>query len=392
MDILVLLRVILRRWWIWTTVPLIAGAAAFYFSRQLPDVYKSSAQLSSGLLAEDQLRINDQQKAVNFREVDIKFSNLLQNLKSKNVISLVSYRLIINDLTSANPYRKIDRQNVERPDILNQEFLSEAVGEFRSRLDSMKILSAYDEKEKKLNDLLKIYRYDYDALLENFVISRIGFTDYINIEFFADNPFLCAEAVNILSEEFMRYHNSLRSQFSGESVEFFERMAEEKKREMDEKSRLLSMFKSSNSVLNFEAESQSKVLQIEQLENIRSDEHRRISSINLSLANVNQRLESLNSGSGSESGGTPRLSDYANKIAEMNQRYISTGQSNTQLADSLVLLRREYTLERARVSGMTAGAGSKREQIQKLEEEKNKLEVDLQIAQSAILDLDARIG
>ncbi len=390
MDILVLLRVILRRWWIWTTVPLIAGAAAFYFSRQLPDVYKSTAQLSSGLLAEDQVRINDQQKAVNFREVDIKFSNILQNLKSKNVISLVSYRLIIRDLTSNNPYRKIDKKSIERPDILNQDFLRDAVSEFRSRLDSMKILSVYDEKEKKLNDLLKIYSYDYDGLLENFAINRIGFTDYISIEFFADNPFLCAEAVNILSEEFMRYHNSLRSQFSGESVEFFERMAEEKKREMDEKSRLLSMFKSSNSVLNFEAESQSKVLQIEQLENIRSDEHRRISSINLSLANVNQRLESLNSGSGSESG-TPKLSDYANKIAEMNQRYISTGQSNTQLADSLVVLRREYTLERGRVSGMTAGAGSKREQIQKLEEDKNRLEVELQIAQSAILDLDLRI-
>jgi len=78
-------------------------------------------------------------------------------------------------------------------------------------------------------------RYDYESLRATLKVRRIPGTDYIGIDFSSENPYLSAFVVNTLCQEFIRYYARAKSEQSQNAIEFFSRMVEEKKAELDEK-------------------------------------------------------------------------------------------------------------------------------------------------------------
>ena len=104
------------------SVPIITIIIAFFLVRNLEDQFIAEGQIATGIVDETQVLANntDKQETSVIRE----FSNLIEIMKLEKITNMVSYQLIIHDLTAEKPFRewnnKIkDLSEIERRRILN---------------------------------------------------------------------------------------------------------------------------------------------------------------------------------------------------------------------------------------------------------------------------------
>lgn len=86
-------------------VPLATLIITFFLVRNLPDTYKSTARIATGLVE----RSDEFISKISIMETKIsqEFSNIIQMMLLKKVVNQVSYQLIIHDLSNVQaPYRK----------------------------------------------------------------------------------------------------------------------------------------------------------------------------------------------------------------------------------------------------------------------------------------------
>lgn len=394
MDIAVLFRILMDRKWILILIPLVAAIITFIAMSFAPQEYKSKAQISTGFTISNEFVSTDE--GFNPRDAEIKFSNLMETMKSPLVIGLVSYNLMIHDLEDAQPFKEIDIYNdddlkeilgvdQDKEINLSQEQL---VSLYQNKLDSLKLLTSYDETERKLLRIMGLYGYDYESIIDNLSITRSNYSDYVSIEFLSEEPRLSAFVVNTLVEEFQRYNRSLRSERSDESVEYYAALMRQKKEELDEKLEALKDFKSTNQVLNFEAENESNVSQIADLQ-VKSEQARAdVYRYNLAIQNINRKLNNFSQGG---TGSTnAQLIRIKNKLNDLSLRYRNSGSTDQVLADSIALLRDMHT--ELASSSYLIDEGGQRVTKQDLLDQKAQLQIDLAVAQRNLASTESTLG
>ena len=235
MDLIYLFRVLLKRKWIIIGSAVLAALIAYYFTRNEPKSYRSSARISTGFAVPDEIKIND-----NFSifDADVKFNNAISTLNSPAVISLLSYKLILHDFSSPNPFRRLNVAQAHSP-VFKSVDKSQAKKVFEGKSESMSVLTSYKPDEKQLLEYLNLYGYSYKDISQSLNIYQVPRTDFLQIDYMSENPELSAFVVNNLFQEFLRYYRGIRSSKSQESIDTLQSMMEKKKQDWDEKSRLL---------------------------------------------------------------------------------------------------------------------------------------------------------
>lgn len=236
MDFLYLLRVLTKRKWIILGAAMLAALIAFILTKNDSNQYRSTAQISTGFTVSDEVRVNS--ASYSFYEAETKFNNAIVTITSPTVISLVAYKLILHDLTSAEPFVKLteDGKNSRVYKAVNKD---QAIAIFNNKLDEMQLLSSFKPEEKKLLEFLKLYGYDYKNISENLKVFRYERSDYIQMDYLSPNPELSAFAVNTAYEQFMRFNKSIRSIRSQESIDTLRSIMEKKKQDVDVRNALL---------------------------------------------------------------------------------------------------------------------------------------------------------
>jgi succinoglycan biosynthesis transport protein ExoP len=85
----------------------LAVVSAFIFLLYKKPLFESEAQYSTGFTAE-KVRMVDGSSAVDLFAADVKFNNVIETMKSPQVIGMISYRLILHDLNNpAQAYKKL---------------------------------------------------------------------------------------------------------------------------------------------------------------------------------------------------------------------------------------------------------------------------------------------
>lgn len=337
MDLLVLAKVLWRKSWIILTVPLIAGFAAYLFTMDMKDTFVSSTQIATGFTASDQVQITEEK--FNMRDADVKFSNLMNSMKSGLSLNLMSYRLLLHDLnTKEVPFHRPDPQafkTTEKETALVKSFV-------QRKLDNLSPLAASDPEFTLIRKFLEGYRYSYNDVKQQLLIERIPNTDFIQVEFSSDKPTLSAYAVNSFCEEFMRYHQGLKTERSGESVDFLKQLVDNKKAELDAKIETQKQFTSSSGVYN-EGESSVRFGQLAELESQRDMIKTNIHRLQLTMQRINDDIKRI--GAPVVTNNNQRILDLRNQINRMNERYITGGSKNQKLLDSLNILREELRVQ-----------------------------------------------
>ena len=393
MDLIFFFRALLKRKWLLITVPLIAAAVALLFTLDYQRLYRSNAQLSTGFTINEQIKFTDER--FNLYEADVKFNNVIETLKSSKVIGFLSYRLMVHDLSKEEVPFRILEESDEKRELLSTIDLNVARETFQARLDSMELLTSFNVEDKKLLELLKLYEYDYTSLNDMMLVDRLNRTDYVKIEFFSESPQLSAYVVNTHCDEFLRYYNSIRSQRSVETINTLANLVAQKRKELNEREEALRTFKSSERVLNVEAESASQVGQIAEYETALSDARQRVQALTFSINDLNDRISEMSFGRQGllASNNNAEILTLRDQINDLNRQYISTGSKDEELLERISDLRGQLQLRLAETSNSQV-VDEEGEKVNRatLVNKKRDLETERNIAQQNVLTLEERVN
>lgn len=390
MELLRFIKVLWRKKWLIFTVVAVATATAILVTFITPNIYKSTAQLATGITDNQDISLNQEQQAMTFFATQNKFSNLIENMNSRQVLSLLSYSLALHDLRENTPFQDL----TEFREKYSSVDLSPYVISLQNKLDSIQVLSRLNEEDIPLMTLLKDLNYDFSAIEENVTVTRIPSTDYVKVEYFSNNPLLSAFSANTLSQEFIRYYLTARGERSNSSIQFLVNLVQDKREELESRVNELKNFKSSNEVVNLDMQSESIIQQITDLERSREEERKKIIGYEQAIKKINEQLsrgdlsvlerqaQIINS----------RIVRLKDKINEINNRIIRSGSQNEALLAQLEQLRKELNeqiLIAGEATSQNVTTGSSR---QKLLTERVNSEVELEIAKASISSISREIS
>ncbi|HLT73962.1 MAG TPA: Wzz/FepE/Etk N-terminal domain-containing protein [Ohtaekwangia sp.] len=381
MDLLLLAKVLWRKKWILISIPLVAAIAAFIFTMDTVDMYRASSQIATGFTQNDVVSITDEK--FNIRDADVKFNNLLSTMRTAIPMNLVAFRLLLHDLESETPFRK-PQNFYPAPEETETvvKFLKEKIANFSP-------LSTSDEHYNLVRKFLTAYRYSYPHVREAINISRVQNTDNVIVEFISDDPNVSALGANAYVDEFIKYYNSLKSERTGQSVEFLKALMDQKKTAYDEKTETQKIFKASNGLVDINRDSEAKLTQIQELERSRSDARSRIQKLELTIQRLNDDIRSAGSG-GQQTVNNQQIIELRERIARMNERYITSGSSNRALADSLASMREQLRIQMERNTMVTPSADASR--LPDLQSRLKDAEIDLKVERTNLAALEDKIG
>jgi len=383
MDLLLLVKVLWRKLWILIVIPLIAAFAAYIFTMNMPQKYLAVSQISTGFTTNEQVLLTDEK--FNLRDADVKFNNLLNMMNSGLAKNLVSYRLLLHDLNPVEvPYHRPDPK-LFAPSLEEKETVRAMIAE---RLEQLKPMTSSDKNYPLIKKYLEAYRYTFNDIETSLSISRIPATDYVQISFLSDKAQLSALAANAYTEEFIRYHSSLKNTRGGESVDFLKQVVDDKRKELDSKLETQRAFKSSNNVLNPQGESGAKFTQLAELENQRDLAVGNVHRYDLMIQRLTEDIR--NASTPVTTGGNQRVLDLKARIDKINDKYVTGGMKDQKLADSLSVLRDQLRIQIDNVSraGTNLGTGVT---VSDLQQQLKTAQIDLQVEKEKLALVESKI-
>ncbi len=235
-------------------IPLVAVIASFFLVKNLPDDYKSHAQIATGIIdASRHLLDKDATANVQEQQVYREFSNLIAIMKLKKLVDQVSYSLIIHDLSDPTPFRKPSKELLE----MHPFEKDNALAILKKKFATLQPLSVYDKTENTLIGLLRSMKYDERSIMKDLVITRDEDSDFIAVSFDSENPQLSAFVVNTLSKQFIDYYTQSVKQNESNAVTFLSNLLDAKRKALSEKTGELQQYKIENGVLNLDEQSKA---------------------------------------------------------------------------------------------------------------------------------------
>ncbi|RYF96402.1 MAG: hypothetical protein EOO00_02785 [Chitinophagaceae bacterium] len=259
MEIAYIFRALLRRKWIIIISTVVALVAAFFFTKNNKKKYHSFAQLSTGFTVSEEIKLSDDR--FNLPQIDVKFSNAIENITSTKVLSLLSYRLLLHDLKDPKPFTVLSEKDKEKEKELKAD-KTVMVKLLQDKLDSIQMLSPTVENERKLQGLIDLYKYSTGTITSNLKVARYQRTDYINIDYTSENADMSAYAVNTLCSEFKRFYGYDQGVRTGGSVLALDSMVKAKKAVLDQKIADKNTYASSEGVVDVTLQGSSNLGQV----------------------------------------------------------------------------------------------------------------------------------
>lgn len=221
----------------------VAVITTYLIAMQAPEVYKVSAQLSTGLSDfNNPFILNERNRPLQKFELETKLKTLEETIKNSVVLSQVSYQLFFHDMDESSPFRPWTNINSK----YSAAELENARRNFQERSDSLLALRTTDEIDTKHLGILKELGYDSRSLASTLKVGRIPGTDLIQIVFASENPHLSQFVANTLCQEFIRYNFSNRALQSRQSIEFFARQVDIRKAELNQRIREWESYRQQN--------------------------------------------------------------------------------------------------------------------------------------------------
>ncbi|MEQ8470482.1 MAG: Wzz/FepE/Etk N-terminal domain-containing protein [Marinoscillum sp.] len=400
MEIQDLFKDLWRRKWVIILTPVVGAIITIFFLQFRSDKYASNARISTGFTKTDKIELNDSELMP--RAFDTEFNNLLELMRSPLSYNLLSYRLLLHDLEGESRFRaprdpsiymeenKLSQigkvvgnkvssafsdDDVSIYSLYTAEEIARVQKLINRKLTNQEPLDPTEEDFELMRGFFIAYGYDYEALKDALNVYRVQGTDYIQVGFESGNNLLSAYAANAYCEEFIRYYQSIKGDYSSESVTFLQEVAKEKKTILDEKLEMMGRFESSDVLLKGDQGDATRYGQLVGLENKRDALSSQVNGLELTVDRLRRDL----SESGAPNQQNQQIIQLQSQIKDLNAKYVESGSTNRDLSDSLAYLRGK--LRSAIASIETSATGSSTDEIQ---EKLKDAQIDLQVSRNEL--------
>ena len=268
-------------------IPIITVIITFFLVRNLADVYSAQAQIATGIVDDTQVTDVFGIGVVKEANATQEFSNLIEMMRLKRMVDQVSYKLIIHDLTSPEPFRPLSAGLQG----LNAQQKATLVAQFRKKNEQQQSLSLLNPVEKKLDDMLHSMRYHESDLKGSLNVFRAGISDFIFVQFDSEQPELSAFVANTLATDFSAYYTTLLKENQTKSVIYLDRLLKEKFKAMNDKILALNQYKIDNGILDVGEQSSSIYAQMMSFEAKRKDVEKDVMSLSGAINGINKKFD-----------------------------------------------------------------------------------------------------
>ena len=267
-------------------IPLITIIISFFLVRNLPSVYQSESPLSTGLVDQTQQILNNNETTQE-SQINQEFSNLIEMMHLKKVFNQVSYKLIIHDLTSDQPFRAPSKDLED----LNNNARQHAIKLYTERYEKNEPLSSLIQDEKGLQNVIGSMKYDYSSLINKVTIYRSQNSDFITVNSESENPQLSAFIVNTLIDEFIRFYTQQVKTNQIKAKNFLGTLLKQKRFSLDRKLNGLKSYKIDNRVLNLNEQAKSLYGQIADYENKKEQTEKDVVAYMGAIEGINSKFK-----------------------------------------------------------------------------------------------------
>jgi capsular polysaccharide biosynthesis protein len=386
MNITSFLKLVNRYKWLLIIVPVVAAGVTYFLTKNLPKKFRSEAQISTGILDPSKKLVSS--GTTDFFAVSQQFSGIIEKLKAKKILDLLSYHLMIHDLqNSKRPFRNYSKQL----DSLNQEQKVDLLNIIKARLTKKSILTLADNNGKyRLYDIVNTMGYGDEDLADKIDISHVENSDFIDISFVSENAELSAYVVNTLASEFIRNYSSDINTNQNVSLGVLDSLLKRKEVIMNEKNNALSEFKRTKGVLNLDEQSATVYAQISRYEVERAQALREIQSNRGAISVIEGKLKGSDPYvRGSSRNDNQEIIRLKRQLEIANASYIDNNfnAKDQKKVDSLTRIISEKSAR-----NIDENVLDPRTSKQSLVQQKLSLEIALQQAKSSIRTLDNQLS
>ena len=378
---------LLKRYiWAIILLPIITVGVTYLLVKDLPEEYKSEAQISTGMADQSQQMTSAQN--MDYFRINQQFSSIIEMMKMKKMIDILSYHLVLHDLKSPeNSFSEFSNE-IKRLSPVEKE---QTIAFFTNKLYDKSSVTVADNGKIKFFDILQSIGYDEKSIRKKLEIIRNDNSDFISIKYTSTDPLLSAFAVNTLSNQFINTYEQTVNQNQTKSIALLDSLLKEKEQSMNAKNSELKDYKMKNGVLNLGTQSDILYAKISAYEERKAQAIREIQSNQGAIASINSKLNSSNS---NYAGGTvvKDNNDIINLRSQLqiaNERYLDNNFSPVykKKIDSL------QNLLSAQVS-RTSDRYLSNPQTAKdnLLEQKRSMEVSLDLARNSIRSIDRELA
>jgi Mrp family chromosome partitioning ATPase/uncharacterized protein involved in exopolysaccharide biosynthesis len=295
MDLVYLLRALLRKKWIIILSTIFGIAAGILFTMFQKKSYLSLAQYTTGFSQTQKVSVNTSlNEILDVNQVDSRFNNILETFRSPAVLGMLSYDLLLHDLESTNPFRTLTEK--EKKDTIYQRAnFEKAKKVLHDKLSEMQLLTRYDLDEKRVSDLLALYKYDEFSISKKLIVERIPHTDYLNVTYSSEKPELSAYIVNTVGVKFKEFYTLLTTTRTKESLTKLDSLAYTKRKQVDSLRKVYEDFRSKIGTPNIGDQATAAMSGVQELSGQLTSEQSRYNTLNSQLNSVNDQLSTLNS-------------------------------------------------------------------------------------------------
>lgn len=384
MDLLYLFNSLLRKKWIILFSAIVGLAAGIAFAMTIKKTYTSLAQYSTGFTMGQKVKIKSEE-ALNIFEIDFQFKNVIETFKSPSVVGMVGYNLLLHDITSTEPYRTLTPEQKQKPEAnaISKERARQILTE---KIVKLQLLGNHIPEEKKVNDLLTLYGYNQDAIINNLLVERAMGTDYLNIWFKSENPELSAYVVNHAGTEFERFFSNIYATRTTESVGKLDSLTAAKKRELDEKTELYQKFRAGLGAPDIQGRSVAAMDVVKDATTRYTDESAKLNTLRAQLKSVNDQLASIGTGSTS----TIAPNNNAELLRLQNENKTLASQMAGKTGEDAEAIQNQIDANNKRILTLTpsSGGGNRNTRLQERRDDLNRqkftLDADISAAEQNV--------
>lgn len=344
MDLLYFIKALLRKKWIILFLSLLAVGATFAFLLYKKPLYVSVAQYSTGFTAE-KVKLADGTAAIDLYSVDVKFDNVIETIKSPQVVNRISYSLMLHDLMNpATAYRRLTPREKQKLAYtqMNQDSAKKIL---MQKLSNNQLLRTDIPQEDKLSEFISLYKYDYETIMKYLSVNRVARTDYLDITYSSENAELSAWLVNAVGTEFLNYYKKLNTLRNDESAESIKSLLDAQQIKVDSLNANLLTEKMSQGTIDPVSRTTSAMETVTELESRLADEK---SKYNLHTNRVNflaERLATLEQNLAAGSGSNDEVVRLTNKKNDLLSELNRKGGNDPALQQQINSIRTEIILK-----------------------------------------------
>jgi len=387
MDLLYFLKVLFKRKWIIIGVTLVAMITTFVLKLFQKPLYESKAQYSTGFTIE-KVKLSEGSSIADLYTADTKFDNVIETFKSPRVIGMISYRLLLHDLESpSTAWTRLSQKQKESPEYKSVN-VDTVIKVLSQKVLQNELLRSDIPEERKILEFVKLYKYDFYSILEHLFINRVNKTDYLDIVYRSENPYLSAWLVNAMGNEFINYYKNLSFQRTNENVTSIKELERQQQNKVDSLNNMLLQEKIKQGSIDPASLSSSAMETVKDLEGKLADERSRYELNKNRLGFLKQQLSTFKTASGNTNSVNAELLDLIDQKNKLEAQLIAKGGSDQQLQQELYNLRIKINSKSSQ-TGVNTRNSLKIEDIQS---QINEATANMNAAEATMNDFTSRIN